>query len=217
MATLKQIEANRRNAQLSTGPRTAQGKTNAHLNALKSGIYSDREVVLPMESPEALTELTSDYYDRFRPTTPEERCLIDSLVNDEWLLRRFRRIEGELLTHACKDVEGKSQERFALAKAYMDFARTCERLQRRINATRKAYLKNLEALRDLQAAPEPQPADLEIPAATELPDPSNQSLTPQIGFVPSTPSEPPAPAAVTRRPAPQSTQKTPPSTRFRAC
>ena len=201
MATPKQIEANRRNAQLSTGPRTAQGKANAHLNALKSGIYSDREVVLPMESPEALTELTSDYYDRFRPTTPEERCLIDSLINDEWLLRRFRRIEGELLTHACKDVEGRSAERFALAKAYMDFARTCERLQRRINATRKAYLKNLEALRDLQAAPEPQPADLEIPAPPELPDPLNQPLAPQIGFVPSNSFS--TPIARSPRPAPR--------------
>jgi len=34
MATLTQIEANRRNAQHSTGPRTAEGKAASSMNAL---------------------------------------------------------------------------------------------------------------------------------------------------------------------------------------
>jgi hypothetical protein len=38
MATLKQIEANRRNAKRSTGPRTASGKSTSSHNALRHGL-----------------------------------------------------------------------------------------------------------------------------------------------------------------------------------
>ncbi len=43
----KKIEANRRNAQRSTGPRTRAGKRNVRWNAVKHGLLSD-EVVLPV-------------------------------------------------------------------------------------------------------------------------------------------------------------------------
>ncbi len=38
MATLRQIEANRRNAQKSTGPRTEAGRARSRLNAVKHGL-----------------------------------------------------------------------------------------------------------------------------------------------------------------------------------
>jgi hypothetical protein len=38
MATVKQIEANRKNATRSTGPRTAVGKSKSSLNALRHGL-----------------------------------------------------------------------------------------------------------------------------------------------------------------------------------
>jgi len=94
MATLKQVEANRRNSQKSTGPRTEQGKSVVRLNALKSGIDAAREVVLRCENAEDLAALAVSYYDEFQPSTPQERCLVDSLVSDEWLLRRFRLIHS---------------------------------------------------------------------------------------------------------------------------
>jgi hypothetical protein len=43
-----QIEANRRNAQQSTGPRSEAGKRTSSLNALRHGLTS-RMVVLPTE------------------------------------------------------------------------------------------------------------------------------------------------------------------------
>jgi len=48
MATEKQIEANRLNAQKSTGPRTPQGKVHVSRNSLRHGMRA-RAVVLPKE------------------------------------------------------------------------------------------------------------------------------------------------------------------------
>ena len=55
MATAAQIEANRRNAQMSTGPKTAAGKAKASLNALKHGERAKAAApVLPQEDPAEL-------------------------------------------------------------------------------------------------------------------------------------------------------------------
>jgi hypothetical protein len=45
MTTMKQIEANRRNAQSSTGPATAEGRKNSSKNAWKHGLTA-REVTV---------------------------------------------------------------------------------------------------------------------------------------------------------------------------
>src|SRR6516225_5050143 len=102
MASLKQIQANRRNAQKSTGPRTAEGKAVSRFNALKTGIDAETHVVLPFEDPKDLEDLTVEYYDRFAPDTPEQRCLVDALISDEWSLRRFRSVEGETIQQSSK-------------------------------------------------------------------------------------------------------------------
>jgi hypothetical protein len=49
MSSKKQIAANRRNAQKSTGPRFAEGKARSKMKALKSGIYA--EEVAPSSQP----------------------------------------------------------------------------------------------------------------------------------------------------------------------
>jgi hypothetical protein len=41
----KQIDANQRNAQKSTGPKTKEGKDKSAMNSLKYGIYSDKFLI----------------------------------------------------------------------------------------------------------------------------------------------------------------------------
>jgi hypothetical protein len=60
MATPAQIAANRRNALLSTGPRTARGKSFSSRNRLIHGLRS-RLVVLPDENPADLALLIDKY------------------------------------------------------------------------------------------------------------------------------------------------------------
>src|SRR3954451_19887777 len=131
MPTIKQIEANRRNAKKSTGPRTLEGKAAARGNALKTGLDAQAETMLPFEDPAKLEALTRDYYDRFTRATPEQRCLVDDLIYDEWQLRRFRAIEGQILTRRYDDAFTPRGVQFSLGQSYEYACKDLDRLQRR--------------------------------------------------------------------------------------
>ena len=95
MSTLRQIEANRRNAQKSTGPTSATGKAASSMNALKTGIHA-KSLVLPSEKLADLEQLIDEYYQSHNPTTPEARSLVDDLIYGEWLKRRLRAAETQI-------------------------------------------------------------------------------------------------------------------------
>jgi hypothetical protein len=112
MATPAQIQANRRNARLSTGPRSVEGKAASRFNALKSGIQAKSQVI-PGEDPAELEELAAGYHREFHPATPLERFLVDSLVNSEWQLRRYHTIEARLWEHSITPESGNLGEAYA--------------------------------------------------------------------------------------------------------
>jgi hypothetical protein len=188
MASHKQTEANRRNSQRSTGPRTPEGKAAVCQNALATGIYAKHHVVTPTEDPKALDRLVAEYYKRFAPTTPEMRCLVDCLVADEWRLRRFLRTEGEMLSqYSHSPITGRRN----LGEAIHMCSAKLELIERRISATRKSYLATLKALNEIRAAEsptafEPSPRPEPLPAPKPVAS-SNQPLAQPIGFVPSIP------------------------------
>ena len=200
MASQRQMEANRKNAKKSTGPRSVEGKAVSSRNALKSGIDAAAETALPFENRDHLETLKNEYYERFAPSTPEQRCFVDQLINDEWLLRRFRVAEAQmLLKRADSHLAFDPDEQYPLGDAYDHCSRDLERLQRRVNATRRSYLKTLEALMQLQAAapaePAADPLPAQSPAVVEQLPPA-EPLPQPIGFVPQlslAPSRPPAP------------------------
>ena len=170
MATLAQTEANRRNAQKSTGPCSVEGKAASSQNALKSGIDAKSQV-LPGEQAGALEALTADYYARFRPATPEARHLVDTLVSNEWLLRRFRRIEVQILKHEMESAY-RIDAKNSVGDAYTRSERSFERLQRRINAAERNYHR---ALKELQIGFVPPPVadtDTEARPSGIVPGPS---------------------------------------------
>jgi hypothetical protein len=166
MSTLKQQEANRLNAQKSTGPRTLAGKAVSRFSALKSGIDAEAET-LPDEKSADLEALVAEYQARFDTSTPERRAMLDVLVNAEWMLRRLRRGEMHLWKATYIDTENP-------ASRIVNFGSPVyERVQRRINACLRNYRT---ALRELET----------LPVADEEPEPLQQD-TPAIGFVPQPP------------------------------
>ena len=66
MSSQAQLDANRLNAQKSTGPTSPEGKAVSSLNALKSGIDAHSEIIRD-EDPAALEALTAEGF-RMRPT-----------------------------------------------------------------------------------------------------------------------------------------------------
>src|SRR5579884_4034165 len=102
MASPAQLEANRQNSQKSTGPRSATGKQISRMNALKTGIHAQSHIIRG-EDPEALAELAAEYHAQYRPTTPRDRDLVDTLVHNEWHIRRLRAIEVALWEHKFEE------------------------------------------------------------------------------------------------------------------
>jgi hypothetical protein len=198
MASQKQLAANRRNAQKSTGPSSAEGKARSSMNALKTGI--DAKTQLIRGETTALQELIDEYHDRFRPTTPDQRLLVDTLIDCDWLLRRFRAIETQIYERVL-DIYDTT-----LARVFSEHTDEFTRLQRRIDSTQRHYHNALNQLRRLQAeeaaddTPEPDPVPAPVPAPVEtVPvSPQDQTPNPANGFVPQSapgPLEGPPPTA----------------------
>ena len=144
MASSAQIEANRRNALLSTGPRSEEGKAVSRFNALKTGIQANSQII-PGEDPAALEELAGGYHLQFRPVTPIERFLVDILVNADWQLRRLYTVEARLWEVSLAD--GAS----GLGEAYQHNLPAFTRLYRRIEAVERSYYRALNELQRLRA------------------------------------------------------------------
>jgi hypothetical protein len=92
------MEANRRNAQQSTGPRTEAGKKISSLNALRHGLTS-RVVVLPSEDLSAYKKFSDEFLGSLAPETfPETQCA-QTIIDTQWRLNRVRSLEEGMLAH----------------------------------------------------------------------------------------------------------------------
>jgi hypothetical protein len=76
MSSAKRIEANRRNAQRSTGPRTPEGKSRSRFNALQLGLTA-KLPVLPGEDAQAYQGRLDAWTARLRPRNPIEQSLVE--------------------------------------------------------------------------------------------------------------------------------------------
>src|SRR6516165_6827665 len=95
MSSFRQIEANRRNARLSTGPVTEEGKKRSRQNAIRHGLTAET-VITALEDAEDYAAfemaITADY----DAQTAVERELVLRLASLLWRLRRATAIEAGL-------------------------------------------------------------------------------------------------------------------------
>jgi hypothetical protein len=95
MTSLKQIEANRRNAEDSTGPRSKAGKQRSSRNAIRHGLTAET-VIEPLEDAADYAAFEEAIAASFDPETAVERELILRLASLLWRLRRTTSIETAL-------------------------------------------------------------------------------------------------------------------------
>ena len=95
MISQKKLEANRRNAKKSTGPKTAEGKARSCQNGLTHGLTSRKCPILPGENEEEYRELQDALTRDLRPRGAMQRELVEDLVQARWKIRRIPAIEAE--------------------------------------------------------------------------------------------------------------------------
>ena len=148
MTTQKQIEANRRNARKSTGPKTKAGKAASSANAISHGLTAAGDVLLQDESVDAFEELQRDMLADLDPQGALQGMLARRIVQLLWRLDRAARLEAELFLHgelaARRDklrAPGPNNAvRAALERAYADKDGKCpEALTKSLDEKDKAF------------------------------------------------------------------------------
>lgn len=86
MGRQRQIEANRRNAQKSTGPRTGAGRTISSKNALRHGLTA-KQVVVCDEDPKDFEAFHDWLYEGLDPVGAREEILAEEIISYEWRRR----------------------------------------------------------------------------------------------------------------------------------
>jgi hypothetical protein len=154
MSSKRQIEANAKNAQLSTGPRTADGKARVASNALKHGL-TGRQIVLPNESSEDFDSFRLGLLTNLSPNSELERALAERVAADLWRLRRVPVLEAALYRRGQQfEKEAGSAEADPSVIATQSLGRYSEifaNLWRHEAALSRSWSRNLQELQRLQA------------------------------------------------------------------
>jgi hypothetical protein len=102
MTSLKQIEANRRNALKSTGPTTPEGKDRSRRNALRHGLTAET-VIAALEDAEDYQAFEAAVISDYDAESAVERELVLRLASVLWRLRRATGIETALFESVTAD------------------------------------------------------------------------------------------------------------------
>ena len=103
MSSLRQIEANRRNALKSTGPSTPEGKERSRCNAVRHGLTAET-VIAALEDTEDYQAFQAAVTADYDAESAVERELVLRLASVLWRLRRATGIEAALFEKAMDDL-----------------------------------------------------------------------------------------------------------------
>jgi hypothetical protein len=126
MPTINQINANRANAQKSTGPRTQAGKERVRFNALVHGLRAE-SVVIPGEDQAKFDEHLARLTDAWMPQDDMEKSLVEQIAVNQWKLARIDRNEARIHDPAV----ASGEYALAIHRVYL----TQVRLERSISST----------------------------------------------------------------------------------
>ena len=151
------LAANRANAQLSTGPTSADGKAKSSLNAVKTGL-TGRTVLLPGDDAALYEAHVSNFMQRHQPANDEEHSLVQSLADTEWRLLRIPSLEmgiyavGRLeFANLFDDQDAALRPALIEAHTYLAYHRQLNNLSIQEARLRRQRDKDTAALKQLQS------------------------------------------------------------------
>ena len=214
MATQEQIDANRRNAQKSTGPRTPEGKAKSRRNGLQHGLTA-KTCMLEDEDPEALVDLLNEIREKFNPQDTDEDFLIERMAKARFKYNRIMPIEAAIynlrlsVDRTPKEITEALGVNGQHAWAYMRDANggnALSKLARYETSLLREYDRSRQELEKLQKirAARPTPP----PITDELRREANPPITP----VPPTKPAATTPEPNTQNPAPSAAPSAEPTT-----
>jgi hypothetical protein len=109
MTSQRQMEANRRNASKSTGPRTPDGKRQSRRNALRHGLTAET-VIAGLEDAEDYQAFQAAVMSDYDAESAVEREMVLRLASILWRLRRATGIETALFTFAARETNQLADE-----------------------------------------------------------------------------------------------------------
>jgi len=201
MTSQKQLDANRLNAQKSTGPNTPEGRDAVRFNALRHGLTA-KHAVLENENEQEFQEMLEAFEAEHQPIGPTENLLVQQIVMAAWRLKRLRAVETGLFNIRMVDLDKQTRgasaqlsETERQASAFLEDNRGCgalEKLSRYETRIERSFYRALHELQRLRkntpAAPPPDSSCLRTPCpspptplSTE-PVPSSDSGLPSPDF-----------------------------------
>ena len=202
-----QLNANRANAQMSTGPTSPTGKETSSHNAVKTGL-TGRTILLPTDDVAAYQSIVAMVNAKFTPANDIEKHLTQTIADTEWRLLRIPVLESGFyalgrhqLASECAH-ERDPQTRAVMLEAlifqtYQKDLRNLALQERRLRSQLKAdtaEVRRLQAERQEKeqeaqkktdapkAAPAPNGFEFSTPEITPSPNPTpseNEEIQPQ--------------------------------------
>jgi hypothetical protein len=188
------LDANRANAQHSTGPKTEEGKAKSSMNAVKTGL-TGRTVLLSTDDAIIYQHHLDRNFTEFSPATDKEKALVQTMLAEqaptgrpetiadaEWRLLRIVPLEAgiyaigrlELADQFAAFADSDNREALILSKIFMTYRRDLGNLalqERRLRNQRKTDIAELTQLQKDRAEKEKELAQKrhnEVQRALEL-------------------------------------------------
>ena len=161
MISERQLDANRRNAAKSNGPKTTEGRAAVRHNALKHGLTA-AEIILPtVEDKLEFEQFQAAFEEECQPVGAIEQVLVEDMVTARWRMNRARKMEPgffalrrEVLKESIKEDFATLDPQAQLALIVLDDARdrdTIGKMSRYEARFERSFYKALKELQRLQA------------------------------------------------------------------
>ena len=127
MATEAQINANRKNAENSTGPTSEAGKARVSLNAVKTGLTA-RVMLLSAEDAPIYQKHMDRFFTKYSPANDDEHDLVQTIVDTEWRIRQIAPLEASIIAvgrekcaHLVEETDPVKREGALMGAIYMTY------------------------------------------------------------------------------------------------
>jgi hypothetical protein len=188
-----QLNANRANAQMSSGPTTPAGKAISRFNAVKTGL-TGRTILLTAEDAPLYEQHRDRLFDQYAPATEQEKQLVQSILDAEWRILRIAPLEAGIYLLGQSEFadlypnERDPETRNALIRlqVFRTYRKELNNLalqERRLRNMRTSDLAELQALQQARFEKEAKAQEDAKKKATAAPP---QPPSPENGFVFST-------------------------------